>query len=118
LAAFLELFLEEAPRLWALVMGKYEGLNGLAVRRQLINNRYIYIAIEGEGESSGNGGSRHEEVVRAMGVGLFPEKRSLANAKLMLFVNDRQAEPSIGNILLIEGVGADDDGEFVVFEPP
>jgi hypothetical protein len=70
-------------------MGKYEGLDGLAVRRQLINNRYIYIAIEGEGESSGNRGSRHKEVVRAMGVGFFPEERSLANAKLVLFVNDR-----------------------------
>lgn len=105
LAAFFHLLLDEQVGLGALVLAKPAGLDGLSSRRQFIERADVKICEVGEGEGSGDWGGGHDQV---MGRVAFAFKdRALADAELVLLIDDHQAQVGELDVFLDQGLRAD-----------
>ena len=81
------------------------GLHRLPPRGQLVDDRYIQIPVQNEGQSSGNGGGRHDQNMRVRSLG--SQIRPLGHAETVLLVRDHQPQIPVGHTLGNKCVGTD-----------
>src|ERR1035441_4281225 len=68
----------------------HEGLDAPGARRQLVNDRYIQLAVKRQPQCAGNGRRRHHQQMRVIA---FPQELlALRHAELVLLVDDHQAK--------------------------
>ncbi len=91
------------------------GAHGVAARGQLVDDGAVEVAVEGHGEGARYGGGGHDEDVGRHG-GFLPEFAALLDAEAVLFVDDHEAEVAEGDVVLDEGVGADEEVDCAVGE--
>ena len=89
--------------------GDERGLDRLAAGRLLVEDREVHVAVLGERQAARDRGRGHHQDVGALA--LLAEVHALADAEAVLLVDDGEAEVAEGDVLLEEGVGADEDGD-------
>ena len=116
LAAGGDLFAEEGPDVVHAAVRGAAGGDGGAAGWELVDDRGVEIAVQGEGEGAGNGSGGHDEGVGLAGggglfagggVGFAHEAEALLDAEAMLLVDDDEAEVAEVDLVFDEGVGAD-----------
>ena len=101
----LHLRAQKAVHIAALFLGHDARLHRRASGRQLVNDRYVQIAVEYQRQRARYGRGRHDQHV---GRGaLFGKERALPNAEAMLLVGDDQPEMVVGHALGDQRVRAD-----------
>ena len=108
LAALGHLVADEGPDLGQAVARADEGLDAPAPGWQLVNDRDVQLAIEGQAERARDGGGGHDQQMRV--AALAHELLALRHAELVLLVNDHQAEVGQLEAGSEQGVGADEEG--------
>src|SRR5208283_3694823 len=85
--------------------------DGSAAGREFIEDGHLEIAVEREGKRAGDGSSRQDEDVRRIAVarGFVHQALALEDAEAVLFVNGDKSEAVKFDVLLDEGVRADDE---------
>ena len=91
------------------------GAHGLATGGQLVDDGAVEVAVEGHSEGARDGGGCHHEDV-GRDEGLLPEFGALLDTEAVLLVDDDEAEVAEGDVILDEGVGADEDMDLAVGE--
>ena len=115
LAAGVDLLFEEGEDERAVALEAMGGADGVASGRQLVDDGAVEVAVEGHSEGAGDGGGgHHEDVWRDEG--LLPELGALFDAEAVLLVDDDESEVAEGDVVLDEGVGADEDVYLAVGE--
>ena len=88
--------------------------NGLPTGGELVDDRDIQIAIEGEGKRARYGGCRHHQHVRV--IALLAQQVALLHAKAVLLIDNNQSEPLKMDIFLDQRVRADGDHGLSAFD--
>ena len=78
-----------------------------AARRQLVEDGRVEVAIDGHGRGARDGRGGHDEHVRIVVAGLFPQRGALLDAEAVLLVDHNHAKAMKRNGLRDEGVRAD-----------
>ena len=94
----------------------HPGLDRLAARRHLVEPADVHLAIMGERQRARDRRRGHHQQMRRP-LGLLREHHPLRDAEAMLLVDHREAELLVGDRLLEDGVGADQDVDRAVGEP-
>ena len=106
LAPLLDLLLHEAEEPQAGRIGVMERADGLAARGQLVDDRYVEVAVERHGQRARNGrGGHHQHMGRTPVLG--PEPGALLDAEAMLLVDDHEAEVVELHAVFDQRMGAD-----------
>ena len=79
----------------------------LASRRLFPQVRKVHVAEKSQSQSARDRSRRHGQHVN--GLALFAKRQPLVDAETMLFVDHREAEAGEDDIVLNQGMGADDD---------
>src|SRR5208337_4644566 len=87
------------------------GFNGSASGREFIEDGDFEVAVEREGKRAGDGRGRQDEHVRRIAVpgGFVHQALALEDTEAVLLINGDKAEPVEFDVLLDEGVRADDE---------
>ena len=104
---------DEAVQACAVALVHGEGVHLLPSGRQLVDDRYVEIAVDHQRERARDGRGGHDEHVRPLG--FADERRALAHAEAVLLVRDDQAEAGILHVLGKKGVRADHEVIFSSF---
>ncbi len=83
------------------------GLDLPAARGQLVNDRDIQIAVDGQSQGARDGRGTHDQGVRI--VAFLAQSCPLSHAETVLLVNDGQGQVLETHTLLDQGMGTDDD---------
>src|SRR5690554_1520026 len=96
----------------AALVVEYYGVDRGAARWQLVQNGSVQISVGAHCQSARYRGGGHNQLVRTMASGhaLFAQGQSLLDAKAVLLVDDYQCQPGKVDILLEQGMGANDHG--------
>ena len=108
LATGVDFFFEEGEDEWTVALVTVEGAHGVAARGQLVDDGAVKVAVEGHGQCARNGCGRHDEDVW-WDQRLVPQLAALFDAESVLLVDDNEAEVVEEDVVLDEGVGADED---------
>ena len=81
-------------------------LDGLASRRQFVDDADVEVAIDSHRQRARDGRRRHHQHMRRQ-FGLFPQPGTLGHAEAVLLVDDGHAEVAELHSVLDEGVRAD-----------
>ena len=81
------------------------GVDGLAARRQFVDDTHIEVAIDGHGKCTGDRGGGHHQHMGGIGA-LAPQTCTLGNTEAVLFVDDGKAKAVKLNWLFDDGMGA------------
>ena len=86
-------------------------LDGLSTGRQLIDDGNIQVCEQCHGQGPGYGCRSHDQLVGLPGFfhAFFQQGKPLVNTEAVLFVNNDQAHVAESNLVLEQGVGADND---------
>lgn len=84
------------------------GLHGFASGRKFVDDADAEVTIDGHGECSWNGCSRHDEDV-GWSLVLVPQSGALCYSETMLFVDDAETEVGKLHFVFEQRVGADED---------
>src|SRR5262249_5108575 len=89
--------------------GGHVGFDGCAAGGELVENRNVEIAVEGQRKRAWDGRGGEDENMRRMAVGgrFVHELFALENAEAVLLVNGDEAEAGEENLILDEGMSAD-----------
>ncbi len=87
----------------------------LAAGRFLVEHGQVHVAEIGEREGARDRRRRHDQDVDRLALG--PEGQALVHAEAVLLVDDSEAEIAEGDVLLEQGVRADDDGDRAFRQP-
>ena len=99
---------EAIDHLEQLVLADHAGFDRLAAGRHFVEPADVHLAIMGEGERARDGRGGHDQEVRRA-LGLLGEHHALGDAEAVLLVHNGEAEAFVGDMLLEDGVGADED---------
>ena len=120
LAALRDLLADEVPDVGGALVGGAAGDDGRAAGRHLVDDADVEIAVEGEGERARDGRRGHGEDVGvgddAVGAGLAHQLEALLDAEAVLLVDDDQAEVGEVGLVLLQGMGADDELGFAAHD--
>ena len=105
LTAQVQLLAHELMDVVATALRLRRGLDRLASRRRVANDRDVEIAVQGQRERARNRRRRHHQHVRPQA--LRPERRPLQHAEPMLLVDDHQTELLEPDVALDQRVGPD-----------
>ena len=101
----------------ALVLAELPGDDGLPSGRHLVDDGDVEVAVQGHRQGAGDRRRGHDEDVRGNAVRPFgPEAGTLVHAETVLLVDDGEAEAPEDDVVLDEGVGADDQADGAVPE--
>src|ERR1700730_11461164 len=102
---------DAAPNAGKMRLGSEVRFDGCAAGRELVENRDIKIAVEGERKRARNGRGGEDENVRrvAVGCGFVHQAFALEDTEAMLLVDSDETEAGELDIVFNEGVGADDE---------
>ena len=92
-----------------------ERVDGLPTGRQLVDDRYVEVAIDGHGKRTGYRGCRHDQHVGRNGV-FLPQLGTLRHAEAVLFVDDNHAEVLEDDLLFEQGMSSYKEMYFAGFE--
>ena len=112
LSSGIDFSIKEAVEVGPLFAGDAAGLDGLAARRQLVEDGDIEVAVHQQPQRPGDGGGTHDQQVGIRG--LFGQQAPLAHTEAVLFVHDGQTQPGELHALAEDGVGAYDEVGLVV----
>jgi len=124
LAAGSDMFAEEGPDIIGAGVRGAAGGDGGAAGWELVDDRDVEVAVQGEGKGSRDGGGGHDEGVGLSGLALLFRGRgprrflhqaeALLDTKAVLLIDDDEAEFREGDGVVEEGVGADGEVDFAV----
>ena len=84
------------------------GIDGLAARRQFVDDTHVEVAVDGHGEGAGDGGGGHHQYVGRV-LALAPQSGTLLYAEAVLLVDDGEAQAQELHVVLDDGMCADED---------
>ena len=93
-----------------------QGLYGFAAGGQLVDDRYVEVAVDRHGQGAGDRGGRHHQNVGRRGV-LVPEAGALFYAEPVLLVDDDKAQVGEVDRIFEQGMGADEQVDLAGEQP-
>ena len=112
-----DLVADEVVHRDALVFAHAERLDGFPARRHLVDDGDVQVAVQGHGQSAGDGGRCHHQHVRCHAAGtLCPQFRPLVHAEAVLLVHDGEPQRLEIDRILDESVRAHDQADAAVLQ--
>ena len=122
LSALCDLLADEVPDFGGAGLGHAAGGDGPASGWELVDDAGVEVAVDGEGESAGDGRCCHDENIGfgrfAVGAGFAHEFEALLHAEAVLFVDDDEAEVGELDFFFNESVRADGEVGFSAEDAP